>query len=279
MKVLRRSAWGADSTLPRRGHSIGPLRRTEVYIHHTVVADKDETPNEWETIADVKYRMRQLQKSRPDLGLDVPYNMVAFCMRNGDLVICEGRGLWRTGAHTRNHNRSALGIAFQGDFESGAVPRHFDAQLADLGGWLRDLRNHRGFVNIGKSRPRDRQVWGHRDAKSASTDCPGQKLYDKLALIHFIDEEDETAMDRSTWKVVQRALQAQSPPLYAGKAIDGKPGNNTHIAVRAFEKRMGLAPRGVIGTKGDAAAAIWPATRELLFASASRSRNAGRVFD
>lgn len=262
---LSRADWNADTDLPRRGHRIGPLRRTEVIVHHTAIADVDATPNELGTLDDVKFWMKRLQRIRPDLGSDVPYNMVAFCMSDGDLALCEGRGLDRTGAHTRNHNRSALGIAFHGNFEDEAAPTHIDTNLADLATWLRNLRNVRGFVNLGNSRPKDKQVWGHRDAKSTRTVCPGEKLYDRLASIRFIDEEDEIAMDKSTWKVVQRALQNQAPPLYAGKAIDGRPGKNTNTAVRAFERRMRLQPRGVDGTLGDSAAAIWPATRELLF--------------
>lgn len=186
MILLRRAEWGADKKVPRRGHPIGPLRRTEVYIHHTVITDTDTTANEWETLEDVKCRMRQLQQLRPDLGLDVPYNIVAFCMSDGELVLCEGRGLDRTGAHTKNHNRSALGIAFQGNFESESLPADLDSQLVDIARWLRILRNKRGFINLGNSRPNGRQVWGHRDAKSAGTVCPGQKLYDRLALIRFI---------------------------------------------------------------------------------------------
>lgn len=267
VRFFRREQWGADAALPRRGHPIGPRRRTEVFVHHTAIIDRDDSPNEWTTIAEVKARMRALQRVRPDLGLDIPYNVVAFCMTNGSLVICEGRGLHRTGAHTRNHNRSAIGIAFQGNFETEPLPRAMDSQLAGLSWWLRDLRNNRGFVRLGYSRPGAAQVWGHRDAPTARTQCPGQRLYDKLNLIRFIDAEDEQSMDKPTWKLVQRSLQAQEPPLYAGSRIDGKPGPNTNRAVRAFERRMSLDPRGVIGELGDAGAGIWPATRELLFAT------------
>lgn len=269
MIYLSRSKWRADRHLKRRGHLIGPLVRTEVYVHHTVVVDSDASTNEWESLDEVAAKMRQLQIARPDLGADIPYNFVAFSMYDGNLVICEGRGLGRTGAHTRNHNRSALGIALQGDFESGRLPYNLDGQLRELGWWLRGLRNDKGFANLGDSRPRDRQVWGHRDASGAKTICPGRKLYDKLALIEFIDAEDEEAMDKQTWKLVQRAMQAQKPPLYARKAIDGKPGRNTNTAVRAFEKRMSMAPRGVVGELNDPNAGIWPATRELLFATAA----------
>lgn len=269
MRLLGRDEWGADPALPRRGHQIGASYRTEVIIHHTATVDGKGAPNEWGTLEAVKLRMRRLQTARPDLGLDVPYNMVAFCMRDGDLVVCEGRGLNRTGAHTRDRNRTALGIAFYGDFEAGPAPRYFDRQLRALASWLRTLRNELGFARLGYSRPADRQVWGHREIRSARTLCPGEALQDRLLQIRFIDEEDDTAMDRSTWKLVQKALQSQEPPLYAGKRIDGLPGGNTNIAVRAFERRVGLESRGVIGERNNPNASIWPATRELLFSTAA----------
>ena len=263
MILLTREDWGARRDLPRRGHPIGRLKRTEVFIHHTVVVDDDATINEWENLTEVKQKMRQLQIIRPDLGMDVPYSMVAFCMADGELVLCEGRGLDRTGAHTKGHNRSALGIAVQGNFERLPFPRHFDAQLLALGKWLKRLRWRDGFVNLGNSRPDDREVWGHRDVKR--TKCPGQELFDKLKLIQFV--EDEMAMDKPTWKKVQSALQALHPALYTRRPIDGIPGRNTTLAVKAFERRIGFEPRGVTGTANDPAAGIWPATRELLFAA------------
>jgi len=188
--VLSRDDWGADPAHPRRGHPLGPANRTEVFIHHTVVADSDATLNEWESLDEVKAQMRRLQTIRPDLGLDVPYSFVAFCMANGDLVLSEGRGLGRTGAHTSGHNRSALGIAFQGNFEEEPMPAHLDAQLADLGSWLRRLREEEGFTELGTVQPEDpdrpdRQVFGHRDIKS--TACPGRHLWERLHLVQMID--------------------------------------------------------------------------------------------
>ena len=268
MRVLTREQWGARPDLPRRGRRVAPLDRTEVYIHHTVITDSDATPNEWESLGEVRARMRDLQIIRSgDLGDDVPYSMVVFCMADGDLTICEGRGLERSGAHTPGHNDSAFGIAIQGNFESGTLPRHFDVQLAGLGKWLRGVLLKEGFFNLGKIRPPDRDVWGHRDAKA--TLCPGQQLYDRLSLIRFV--ENEMAMDKATWKAVQRALQALDPPLYAGKVVDGIPGRNTDIAIQAFERRHELESRGVMGEANDPEAGIWPATRELLFATAAAS--------
>ncbi len=83
--ALSRNQWRARRDLPHRGHPIGPTRRTEIFIHHTVVTDRDATINDWENLAEVKARMRGLQTIRPDLGMDVPYSMVAFCMANGEV--------------------------------------------------------------------------------------------------------------------------------------------------------------------------------------------------
>ena len=188
--ALSRDDWGADPAHPRRGHPLGPKNRTEVFIHHSVVVDGDATLNEWESLDEVKAQMRVLQTIRPDLGLDVPYNFVAFCMANGDLVLGEGRGLGRTGAHTKGHNRSALGIAFQGNFERGPLPAHFNNQIQDLGDWLRRLREKEGFTELGTVQPNDpqrpeRQAFGHREVKA--TDCPGRHLWDRLQLIRIVD--------------------------------------------------------------------------------------------
>lgn len=267
MRYLSRRQWGADRALPRRGHPIGPARRTEVFVHHTALINRAGRANLWADLAQVRVAMRELQiLRREDLGADVPYNAVAFCMAGGELVVCEGRGLWRTGAHTHDHNRSALGIAFQGDFEARLPPPGFDAYLAQLGLWLRGLRQREGFARLGDRRPPGRHAFGHRDA--SATACPGAGLYARLPALRFIPEDDDMAMDRATWKQTQRALQALDPPLYAGRRIDGKPGRNTDRAVQAFERRLDFETRGVIGEANDPNALIWPATREMLFAIA-----------
>jgi hypothetical protein len=187
--ILSREDWGADPNLPRRGHQLGPLNRTEIFIHHTVIVDNDSTKNEFETADEVRSDMQQLQTIRPDLGMDVPYNFVAFCMANGDLILGEGRGLNRTGAHTSGHNRSALGISFQGNFEDFPLPAQFDMHLQELSNWLKSLRLNHGFINLGTSRPADREVWAHRDVKA--TACPGQNLFSRLSEINYLAD--------STW--------------------------------------------------------------------------------
>ena len=186
-----REEWGADKALPRLGRPVLPEERTEVVIHHTVVTDSDATPNVFESQDECFAQMRRLQTIRPDLGLDVPYNLVAFVVDTGFsrpcLLVCEGRGLMRSGAHTRGHNRSALGIAFQGNFEL-APPECLDELLIELGEWLQWLKPSKplhysiSFPNLFDSRPEDgRHCWGHRDFKA--TACPGKHLWDRLGLI------------------------------------------------------------------------------------------------
>jgi len=182
--VLSRADWGASTALPRLGSIVDPRRRSEVFIHHTVIVDNDSTINEWESIEEVKAKMKQLQTVRPDLGKDVPYNFVAFCMANGDLVLGEGRGLDRSGAHTVGHNTSAIAVSFQGNFERTPLPGNLDANLIGLGNWLRELREEKGFVNLGSEHPLGRDVFGHQDVKP--TDCPGKHIFDRLRLIRFL---------------------------------------------------------------------------------------------
>lgn len=182
--ILDRADWGPKPSLPRLGNAVNRSRRTKVFIHHTDIKDSDSTRNEWESLDEVKREMRKLQEVRPDLGLDVPYSMVAFCMTNGDLVLCEGRGIDRVGAHTGGHNTAGIGISFQGDFENELPPAALDSHLLALGQWLRELREQKGFTNLGTVRPDGRDVFGHRDVKK--TDCPGKHIFERLSLVRFL---------------------------------------------------------------------------------------------
>lgn len=83
-----------------------------------------------------------------------------------------------------------------------------------------------------------------------------------------VKAERGEAMDKNTWKRVQRSLQVLDPPLYKGKTVDGFPGPDTDRAVKAFEKRVKLTQRGVLGELRKPDSGMWPATRELLFMEA-----------
>ena len=71
VQYLSRREWGADTGLARLGGHYPGDEPTEAIMHHTVIIDNDATPNRWESAAEIIPKMRQLQKIRPDLGLDV----------------------------------------------------------------------------------------------------------------------------------------------------------------------------------------------------------------
>lgn len=182
---VQRELWDTGKTLPRLGSLVAPSARTHVFIHHTVMVDSDATKNTWESWDEIRAMMQRLQVARPDLGKDVPYSFVAFCHASGDLVLCEGRGLLRTGAHSVGHNTAAFGISFAGDFENQPAPTQLANQLAALGIWLKSLRQI-GYANLGTVKPpipKQREVFAHEDIKA--TACPGRHLVTMLPAIRY----------------------------------------------------------------------------------------------
>jgi len=177
IKFLSRSQWGANTNLPQLGFHVPPAVRTELHIHHTVALDgNDATPNRWSEAEAVQY-MRTLQTARPDLGRDIPYTYVFFVLENLDILICEGRGLLRSGAHTAGHNTAGFGWAVAGNFDlmdDGAA----NAFLFAVGNEAKYLRTA-GFPNLcSRKNPQGWDLWGHRD--TAAKSCPGNTLYPKL---------------------------------------------------------------------------------------------------
>jgi hypothetical protein len=199
LTYLTRADWGARTDIPRLGHPVNRLDRTEAIMHHTVIVDQDATPNRWETLTEVKAKMVQLQTIRPDLGLDVPYNVVAFHMDNGALTLCEGRGFDRTGAHTHAHNTRGMATAGQGNFQTGQT---IEAYADHWSRWWGYQKYDMGMENLGSSRPTDGPnagaiAFGHRDF--IATGCPGDNLYGIIPQLTFQAapepiEEDDTML-------------------------------------------------------------------------------------
>ena len=194
---VNRDGWNANTALPRLGGLVEPSARTHVIIHHTVTPDNDASPNVWEDEAKVFARMRALQTVRPDLGLDVPYNFIAFLFGTDALMICEGRGEDRSGAHTKGHNTAGIAISFAGNFEGAAVSDAAMAArmplLSQFLGWLKFAASqpgqipHRPLKNLGSLRPSGRNVFFHKDFKN--TDCPGKLLEPHLRTVDFLVPE------------------------------------------------------------------------------------------
>lgn len=180
LTYLTRTDWGADTSIPRLGHPVNRLDRTEAIHHHTVIVDSDVTKNRWETLDEVKYWMKRLQKIRPDLGLDVPYNFVMFLMADGTIVVCEGRGFDRTGAHTYAHNTRGMATALQGNFQ---LSINLTPYLPIVSRWWGYQKYDMGMENLGTTKPLNGSVFGHLDF--TSTSCPGSNLYSQLPKLTF----------------------------------------------------------------------------------------------
>jgi hypothetical protein len=178
VEYLTRSQWGARTDLPRLGYFVPANRRTELHIHHAASVDgNDATPNRWSRTEAVGY-MRRLQTARPDLGLDIPYNRVHFVLEDLSVLICEGRGEMRTGAHTAGHNTAGFGWSVGGNFDVADHKAH-EAFLTVVENEARYLRGN-GFPNLCSVKsPRGWDMWGHRD--TAPKSCPGNTLYWNLA--------------------------------------------------------------------------------------------------
>lgn len=197
LTFVDRSGWGADPQFPRKGHRVDRNKRTHIIIHHTVMVDSnDHSPNLWENENEVFAMMKKLQTVRPDLGLDVPYNFVAFLMTGSPkVVICEGRGEDRSGAHTKGHNTAGIAISFAGDFENKPIDSTVISErmplISNFLGWLKFSASHPTYgnyspmTNLGELQPKDRAVFFHQDFKN--TACPGEKLKTHLTQLTFVD--------------------------------------------------------------------------------------------
>ena len=200
LTFVDRKGWKSKSAFVRLGHRVPRNKRTHVIIHHTVVPDaSDSSPNLWETLPEVYKNMQRLQIIRPDLGNDVPYNFVVYLMakKNG-VVICEGRGEDRSGAHTKGHNTEGIGVALAGNFQDDGVAGIEVAKrmylLSGFLGWLKHNPSHpkygtfRAMKNLGSIRPAERAVYFHRDFKN--TACPGKRAIPHLHQLTFINPND-----------------------------------------------------------------------------------------
>lgn len=194
--LMSRHEWDTSS-LPRLGALVSHDDRVEAILHHTVILDGDDnTPNLWTDIDEVKYRMRQLQTIRPDLGLDVPYNYVVFFMEDGRVILCEGRGAHRRAAHTRYHNRTGVGIAIQGNLQLSVDVGRFVQQLSWVWGYV---KYDEGLRNLGNVKPDGRAIFGHLDFRDPNdtrtwTVCPGASLMAVISRIRIEQYQEEENM-------------------------------------------------------------------------------------
>ncbi len=190
---LDRAGWGANPAIVG-GHLMnGAAEKIEVPIHHTVIIDNDATPDLWETEAEVKLKMRQLQVIRADIT-DVPYNAVIFLMANGDIIVCEGRGPNRSGAHTIDHNRGGYGVAFEGNMEVLPNPQVelYVPKINFFFGWVKAEQLPRLGDFVTGHEHSAWQFFPHREV--SKTLCPGQAVMAVINQFRYeLAEEEDMA--------------------------------------------------------------------------------------
>jgi len=180
---LPRSFW---TDVEPGGHLVPEDQIKRMVIHHTVFVmsdyDKDGYLNG--DLDDIKRYMVRLSEARPDLYWqgrpEVPYSFVHFYGGMEWLgIVVEGRGPYRTGAHTANWNSKVYGCAFAGNANEQKPTR----------GLVESFRHIGSKYNLTGA------TWGHRDAKA--TECPGDYLYDYIAALQppFPDVEVPMAAD------------------------------------------------------------------------------------
>ncbi len=228
--LATRDDWGADRSLPRRGHAVSSTIWQHTTLHHTVRVDNDATPNAWTSQSEVFRKMRQLQTIRPDLGLDVPYNFVIFLMEDGTIIICEGRGLYYTGAHTIGHNHDSPGIAIEGNFED--IRTNISRWVPKVNyflGWLKYDGGCRNITARPHSIPTGQEVYFHE--MFSATACPGDGVIDQIFAFRYIRyvapvEEDEVTPEEFEKYKKQLELRSEVMNWFlqaAGYAGQGEP--------------------------------------------------------
>lgn len=169
---ISRSEWGANPPTVEVGHAVPLEQIVGLVVHHTVIVmpDYDHDGLVGGDIDDICSYMRQLQRARPDLGLEVPYSTVHFEGATPDeVIVAEGRGFGRTGAHTIGLNSTRYGCALAGDYTARqptpgqlAGIRWVGTQLADPAGAVATI--------------------GHRYVYA--TACPGVDAYPHISELH-----------------------------------------------------------------------------------------------
>ncbi len=190
---MPRYEWDTSS-LPRLGYPVHLHQRTLAIMHHTVTLDSDFTKNVWETEQEIKEHMLLLQTIRvSDVGADIAYHDVAFFMADGSVIICEGRGIHRSGAHTRGYtddvhnNVGGYAVAAAGDFHNIDININRDRVVELLEAQAEWLRSGGFYPTVHSATPEgtfDLRV--HSGAESAP---PVKSVgYDAFNLIRRIEE-------------------------------------------------------------------------------------------
>ena len=176
--ITSRSSWGARAA--KQSAEVA-VKLKMGFVHHTVSA------NDYVS-ADVPAMLRGIPAYHMDANGwdDIGYNFLVD--RAGQ--IWEGRagGIDRNvvGAHVAGFNTGSVGVAVIGDHGTVEPTSQSVGAVAQVLGWRLGLAGvdptaSTSMVGLEGGSVSLRTISGHRDA--ASTECPGQQLYDELGLI------------------------------------------------------------------------------------------------
>lgn len=214
MHIISRPEWGSTQPDGFGSRSIGSLDK---WLHHTAT----NTPSEGLSQAEESAIVRQIEKSRPDLGSRMPYTFLVFPSGR----VYQGHSINRIGAHTAGHNSKSVGISLVGNYSTSGVTKAMHAAVVALlqhgvsaGWWNYPTLNG-----------------GHRDTKA--TQCPGNNAY---PLIPGINQAGLGAVE-----VTNPLPSAPRPPAPApGElGVDGSFGTAT---TKKFQEALGVDPDGVL---------------------------------
>lgn len=247
-KIWTRNDWGA---LPPRS-SVTPMRKVnQIIFHHSVTGVTTDPARDIRTLQSIHFGNR---------WADIGYHLIV----HPSGIIAEGRihgGRPSVGAHTVNHNSTALGICVIGNY----LTDHIGEDLLKLMGEAINYAISKDWVS---SRP---AIGGHKDFQA--TQCPA-KLYDHLNYVRgLIGGGIAKPVKPSTPNIIPaigggfpkfggRIIYNANPDMQGEDiriwqqrmrergwriSVDGIYGNKSESICRQFQNEKGLAVDGAVG--------------------------------
>lgn len=183
-RVISRAGWGADESWVRSDPSYA--RETKAVVLHHTAGSNAYTSADSASIVRGIYRYHTQTLGWNDIG----YN--ALVDRYGQIF--EGRrgGLNRSviGAHALGSNTGTFGVSMMGDNTTVAPTSAQLAAVADITAWkMSGSYIVDATEQVTVDAKQQYRLFGHRDARQGSTDCPGDRGHAQLPFLRKIVNE------------------------------------------------------------------------------------------
>lgn len=232
MKIITREEIGY--AVPRSSIPDMPTPSPRSWLHH--IAAAWHRPPTW-TERNFKRKMfaylREVEAFHRSKGwTTIAYSLIVWRPVFRRVVVLEGRGKGKVGAHTRGDNSGSHAVCLIGNYETQRIPRRMMKKLRRLFDFLVDD----GWVE--KPR-RNHPTGGHRDAPGAATACPGRYAYARLSVLRkrwrpwrvTIVKDGEVVKRRRFVKIgpAWRFARRNTPNLRRALGFGGKKGKKARI--------------------------------------------------